>query len=141
MTFGIELRGRQCDDPRTVDISEGDRIVLRREKAGWRNQGQLAKAAGVSRSSVWKIENDKNVEKATYDAVIKALEQRERSRGIRPALSSPPATTNSEVESAITGTFETIVKRLANQETALSAALAEIRLIRLALDRFKDDHR
>lgn len=63
-------------------ISEGMKITLRRERLGWKSQQQLADRAGISRATVWKIENDKKVEHDMWLAVVAVIDAEERQRGL-----------------------------------------------------------
>lgn len=76
MIFPIERAAGGCHDSGIVDISDGERLVLRRKRLGW-TQGDVMKATGLSRSAVGKVEKGKNVEKQTYDAVVDALTKAE----------------------------------------------------------------
>lgn len=77
----VETGLKRCHDLGTV-ISEGTKITLRRKRLGWKSQKRLADRAGISRATVWKIENDKKVEHDMWLAVVEALEAGEADQSL-----------------------------------------------------------
>jgi transcriptional regulator with XRE-family HTH domain len=133
------LKGGQADATiPAIVITEGKAIALRREQLKW-NQDELAERADVSRSSVWKIENGRNVLVDTLRAVEDALAAEEKIRGLRPTLSNVVSTTDPSAKEGADVVFtpaklEALRTRLANLEAILPTVVAELGLIRLELD-------
>lgn len=129
MGLGLETAQAECHDPGIV-ITEGKQIALRRERVGW-IQTELAKRARVSRSVVWKIENDKNVRVDMLRKVEGALAAAEAKLGLTgPDLSLPGSTTDpstKEGADALTEQLHTTHKQLQRIEVFLSETLNEVR--------------
>jgi transcriptional regulator with XRE-family HTH domain len=115
--------------------SEGERIALRRKRLGWKQQ-VLADKAGVGITTVVQIEKDRNVQSDRLRAVLNALDAAEKKN--RPVTGSviAPGTNGASMKEGADALAddEDLAQRLANLEALYATGLAEIRLIRLAID-------
>jgi transcriptional regulator with XRE-family HTH domain len=98
----LETTSGRCDDAGYV-LTEGRRIALRRDDLAL-NQDELAERARVSRSSVWKLENDQRVRDETRAAILNALAAEERKKGLDPLRHSAGAHSEPSKEGADAGT-------------------------------------
>lgn len=66
-------------------LTDGKLIALRRDRLGWK-QETLAANAGVSLSTVLRVEKDKNVRRDIWLSIDRALQVEERTRGLSTSL-------------------------------------------------------
>jgi transcriptional regulator with XRE-family HTH domain len=115
--------------------SEGERIALRRKRLGWKQQ-VLADKAGVGITTVVQIEKDRNVQSDRLRAVLNALDAAEKKN--RPVTGSviAPGTNGASMKEGADALAddEDLAQRLANLEALYATGLADLRLIRLAID-------
>lgn len=118
-----------------MKLSNGQQVVLRREALGW-NQTDLAKAVGVSLSTIVRVEADHpRVSPAMKAAVWRAIEEEERLRGTGPTLSTPPATTEPSQEGAAdAATLHEAHKKLEALIDIMAASIEDIRRTMARLD-------
>lgn len=120
-----------------MKVKDGRQIAHRREALEW-DQIDLAKAVGVSVSSIVRVEGDSpQVSRAMKSAVLRALEEEERRRGLVTGSVIAPGTTEASLKEGADvplAFLEDLAAKVAAVETLAARTSHEARLVRLELD-------